>query len=252
MNKLVFIRDDDVWRLTPAFLAFFNHCFDNAIPVVYAVIPAKMQPSLVRFLRSKKKKKPFLVDIVQHGWRHADYHLKGKALHDHDGKYEFGPLRSYSVQYRDICCGRSKMLEVFEGDFTDAFVPPFHGYDKATLRVVEECGFKIFSARKEEIFPQGRVVSFPIGLSLPLGHDLRGSMNTFWKHLKSPGRMVGILGHHEKMKSPRAQKDVYNFFLALKKLQKEKACRLTTFRGYMDVFNRSCGLNASSDSNDLP
>ena len=232
MNKLVFIRDDDVWRLTPAFLAFFNHCFDNDIPVVYAVIPAKMQRSLVRFLRSKKKKKPSLVDVVQHGWRHANHQLKSKA--SKDGKYEFGPLRSYSVQCRDICCGRSKMFEAFGRDFTDAFVPPFHGYDKATLRAVEECGFKMFSARKEEIFPQGRVVSFPVGLSLPFGHDLRGSMNAFWRHLKGPGAVVGMLGHHEKMKG--AQKEVLHFLLALKKLQKEKVCRLTTFSGVLRRF----------------
>jgi hypothetical protein len=248
MNKLVFIRDDDVWRLTPAFLAFFSYCFDNDIPVVYAVIPAKMQPSLVRFLRSKKKKKPFLVDIVQHGWRHANHQLKSKAAKD--GKYEFGSSRSYPVQYRDMSCGRSKMLEAFEMDFTDAFVPPFHGYDKATLQAVEECRFGVFSARREESFPRGRVVSLPVGLSLPPGHDLRGSMNAFWKYLKSPGAVVGILGHHEKMKA--AQKEVYHFLSALKKLQKEKVCRLTTFSGVLRDFNKNCGLNANSGSNGRP
>ncbi|MDD5538358.1 MAG: hypothetical protein PHF12_05275 [Candidatus Omnitrophica bacterium] len=236
MNKLVFIRDDDVWRLTPAFLAFFNHCFDNDIPVVYAVIPAKMQPSLVCFLRSKKKKNPFLVDIVQHGWRHADYHVKGKALHDHDGKYEFGPSRSYAVQYRDICRGRSKMLEAFEDDFTDAFVPPFHGYDKATLQAVEECGFKIFSARKKEIFPQGQIFSLPVGLSLPAGHDLREFMNICWKYLNSRDRIVGVLGHHEKLRSVRKRREVFNLFSALKKLQKEKVCCLTTFSEILRCF----------------
>ncbi|MFA5105278.1 MAG: DUF2334 domain-containing protein [Candidatus Margulisiibacteriota bacterium] len=230
MNKLVFIRDDDVWRLTPAFLAFFNHCFDNDIPVVYAVIPAKMQPSLVRFLRSKKKKKPFLIDIVQHGWRHANHQLKSKA--SKDGKYEFGPLRSHSVQYRDICCGRSKMLEAFEGDFTDAFVPPFHGYDKTTLRVVEECGFKIFSARKEEIFPQGRVLSFPIDISIRAGDqafDLRRFLSILWKCMKSPGRVVGVLSHHEKLRNARLRQETFNFLSALKKIQDERICRLATF-----------------------
>ncbi|MDD5020054.1 MAG: hypothetical protein PHH75_05475 [Candidatus Omnitrophica bacterium] len=229
MNKLVFIRDDDVWRLTPAFLDFFNYCFDNDIPVVYAVIPARMQSSLVRFLRSQKRQKPMMVDIVQHGWRHVNYQHKDKA--PQDDKYEFGPSRFYALQHRDICRGRSKMREAFENDFTDAFVPPFHGYDRATMQVVNACGFKIFSAHKREIFPRRDVVSLPVNLSLNAGDDLRKLMNVFWKQMKSPVRIVGVLGHHEKLKSLRARKEVFNFFSALKKLQKEGACRLTTFSG---------------------
>jgi hypothetical protein len=229
MKKLVFIRDDDVCQLTPAFLAFFDYCFDNDIPVVYAVIPGRMQSSMVRFLRRRKKQKPLMVDIVQHGWRHTNYQRKNKA--ERGGKYEFGPLRSYAVQYRDMCRGRSKMLEAFEGDFTDAFVPPFHGYDKATLHAVAACGFKMFSARKNEFFPRKDVICLPVSLSLPAGHDFRGLLNILWRHLKSQDRIIGVLGHHEKLRSERLRREAFNFFSALKKLQKEGACRLTTFSG---------------------
>lgn len=231
MNKFIFVRDDDVWCLSRSFCAFFDHCFDCDIPVVYAVIPAKMQPDFVRFLRKKKKEKPMMLDIVQHGWRHADHHLKNEAVLGR-GKYEFGPSRSYLVQRHDILEGRSKMVEAFGNDFTDAFVPPFHGYDKATLRIVEECGFRMFSARKKEIFPQGRVLSFPIDISIRAGDqafDLRRFLSILWKCMKSPGGVVGVLSHHEKLRNVRLRQETFNFLSALKKLQDERICRLATF-----------------------
>jgi len=231
MNKFIFVRDDDVWRLSRSFRTFFDYCFDRDIPVVYAVIPAKMQPGLVRFLRKRKKEKPMMLDIVQHGWRHADHRLKNEAALGR-GKYEFGPSRSYLVQRHDILEGRSKMVEAFGDDFTDAFVPPFHGYDKATLRIVEECGFGMFSARKKEIFPQGRVLPLSIDISIPAGDqafDLRWFMGILWKCMKGPGRVVGVLSHHEKLGNVRLRQDAFTFLSALRKLQNEGICRLATF-----------------------
>ena len=68
MSARLFIRNDDVWTLDREFRFFFDLAIDRGIPVVYAVIPGKMDQGLIRFLCRAKEKTPQLLDIVQHGW----------------------------------------------------------------------------------------------------------------------------------------------------------------------------------------
>ena len=77
MSARLFIRNDDVWTLDHEFRFFFDLAKDRGIPVVHAVIPGKMDQGLIRFLCRAKEKTPQLLDIVQHGWIHANHSLDG-------------------------------------------------------------------------------------------------------------------------------------------------------------------------------
>jgi peptidoglycan/xylan/chitin deacetylase (PgdA/CDA1 family) len=140
MGRCLFIRDDDAWTLDKSFRFFFDLALERQLPVVYAVIPGKMDQGLIRFLRGAKAKTPQLLDIVQHGWMHTNHSkIQGK-------KYEFGLTRSKELQREDIQQGSKRMRLAFRDQFTPAFVPPYHGYDRNTLRVLSEENFKLFSA----------------------------------------------------------------------------------------------------------
>src|SRR5208283_766088 len=114
------------------FRFFFEQAIDRGIPVVYAVIPGKMDRGLIRFLCRAKERTPRLLDIVQHGWIHANHSVKAGI------KYEFGASRSLKSQRTDIQQGHKKMRLAFGEHLTSAFVPPYHGYDERTLRVLYE------------------------------------------------------------------------------------------------------------------
>src|SRR5262245_9543051 len=120
MSQQVFIRDDDAYTLDKSFRFFFEAAMERAIPVVYAVIPGKMDRAFIRFMRRAKDKTPHLLDLVQHGWMHANHATDG-------AKYEFGPSRLLKVQREDIRLGSERMREAFDEHFMPAFVPPYHG-----------------------------------------------------------------------------------------------------------------------------
>lgn len=141
MCARLFIRNDDVWTLDRPFRYYFDLAQEHQIPVVHAVIPAKIDKETIRFLNRAKEKNPHLLDMVQHGWRHANYSMGSS-------KYEFGPKRSLKLQREDMNKGFKKMQDAFGQNFTPAFVPPYHGYDQSTLAVLKTAEFKVFSANK--------------------------------------------------------------------------------------------------------
>ena len=58
MTKIVYIRDDDVFRLDKTFLKVFRLFKKYKIPLIYAVIPKSTTKELVAFLNKEKKKNP--------------------------------------------------------------------------------------------------------------------------------------------------------------------------------------------------
>ena len=58
---------------TERFRFLFDMAVKRGIPVVHAVIPGKIDRGAIRFLRRAKEKTPQLLDIVQHGWMHANH-----------------------------------------------------------------------------------------------------------------------------------------------------------------------------------
>ena len=159
MSARLFIRNDDVWTLDRKFRFFFEQAQDHGIPVVHAVIPGKMERGLIRFLCRAKEKTPRLLDIVQHGWCHVNHAVEVGT------RYEFGPLRSMKSQREDIRKGQQKMRLAFGEYFTPAFVPPYHGYDERTLRVLHEEGFQVFSAGSRRAKKSKRCIELPTHVS---------------------------------------------------------------------------------------
>lgn len=140
--KIVF-RDDDVtelnhqlWRL----LTLFQAC---QLPLHLAIVPSKVQHTTVETLRHLKAKAPRLLEFGQHGFAHENH----GAPHTYA---EFGRMRSYEQQHRDIAEGKRIMEKLFEEDFAPVFTPPYHHYDTNTLRCLDELGFRVFSRGYDE------------------------------------------------------------------------------------------------------
>lgn len=84
-----------------------------------------------------------LVEIGQHGYRHCSNYLHNMA---YNGLSEFSDL-PYSEQYEKILLGKT-ILEAALGQEITIFLPPFNRYDKVTVNVLEDLGFKILSGGK--------------------------------------------------------------------------------------------------------
>lgn len=226
----LFIRDDDVWTLDRTFRFFFDLAIDRRIPVVYAVIPGKIDKRTVRFLCRAKEKTPQLLDIVQHGWVHVDHSV------DAGTKYEFGALRSLKSQREDIQQGLRKMHLVFGEHFTPAFVPPYHGYDERTLRLLQEEGFQVFSAGTRRSLKKRRFLNMPAGVSFTrYGRD--GTKSIFnaadmMRMLAADIRcrpLSGILAHHADFTTSACRKELERFFDLIVALREKEQCRVLLF-----------------------
>lgn len=206
-----FIRNDDVWTLDHEFRFYFNLAVERRIPVVHAVIPAKMDPALIDFLCKAKEKYPHLLDIVQHGWLHMNY--SGDNLK----KYEFGHLRSLEKQRQDINQGFKKMRQAFGDLFTPAFVPPYHGYDENTLKVIEEAGFSIFSAGINQLKTKKKFIELPAQISFSHYEQGRTSIYNAVEMVQALERNIarwalsGVLTHHADFNTEACRRELIKF-----------------------------------------
>ena len=141
MRRYLFIRDDDVWTLERSFVEFFELMFKLKIPVVYGVIPARLEKEAAIFLKKAKVKEPNLLDIVQHGYAHQNYAPQGEK------KYEFGENRTYEQQFSDIERGMKLMRQWFGPLMTEGFTPPYHAEDRRTIKAIEKLKVPLYSAR---------------------------------------------------------------------------------------------------------
>ena len=230
MSARLFIRNDDVRTLDREFRFFFDLAMDHALPVVHAVIPGQMDQDLVRFLRRAKEKTPQLLDIVQHGWIHANY------AKDRCSPYEFGPLRGYELQREDIRKGLIKMRQAFGEHFTSAFVPPYHAYDENTLRVLHEEGIHLFSAGSRRKAQKKGVLNIPGSVSFTR-YEKDGA-----KVILNAGEMIrklaasmrrkplsGVWTHHEDFKSAADRLELTRFFDFIVSLRENKGWKVILF-----------------------
>ncbi|MFH0831364.1 MAG: DUF2334 domain-containing protein [archaeon] len=138
MNKQMrfFARDDDVFDLTSNLVKFSRMMIELKVPVIYGIIPGKIEKKLSDFLSKLKKDNDSLVHLAQHGWMHANY---GKTR-----KYEFGMSRDYETQKKDILQGLGIMQKLF-GFKKRIFIPPYNHLNKATVRALEGLNFEFIS-----------------------------------------------------------------------------------------------------------
>ena len=231
MTKIVYIRDDDVFRLDKTFLKVFRLFKKYKIPLIYAVIPKSTTKELVAFLNKEKKKNPGLLDIVQHGWSHTN-HSKGISP-----KFEFGKTRSARQQKKDIVRGYGKMLKLFGSNFTPAFVPPYHGYDQTTLSLINKLNIPLFSAGRHTGCKYRKFKELPTPFSLN-DHDkdgryvflgTRALIKKFPKILLGPGKFIGILFHHYTLRQSKDFKGLEDILKYLSTLRKNKSIKFLLF-----------------------
>ena len=228
-NARLFIRNDDVWTLDSSFRFFFDQVIDRNLPVIYAVIPGKMEKGLIRFLCRAKERKPHLLDIVQHGWMHMNHSTSDVV------KYEFGASRSLKLQRENIQQGLTRMHLAFGDYFTPAFVPPFHGYNERTLRILQEEGFQAFSAGSRKLKKASGLIELPAKISFSR-YDKGGiSTNTATDVVemlikdiyRSP--LSGIVTHHADFITAAFRKELTRFFDLIETLRTRKELRVLLF-----------------------
>lgn len=225
----VFIRDDDVWIVDDNFLELFSFLIGKKIPVIYGIIPVRLDSLMAKFLRKAKREHADLLDIVQHGYAHENYALREQA------KYEFGPGRTYQQQYGDITKGRAIIKKQFGQLMTPGFIPPYHGYDQATLSIIDKLHIPLFSAGKKA-FTSGNVLDFPAQVSLnkysknstPLPYDLRSMLTRTLRKLE-PGKVTGLVYHHRAIKTSDDMKAIKDFFRVVAKWRDQGRLRLVLF-----------------------
>lgn len=135
-SGIVFFRNDDVNVLDDTFIRFVELFITHNVPLVLAVEPANLTLEMVRYLLEAQTSYPSLIEIIQHGWSHAQ-HDRG----------EFGGRRGYSDQLDDICRGLNVMRSRFGEAFFPAFTFPFGQYNEHTIRVLGKLGYMVFSSK---------------------------------------------------------------------------------------------------------
>ncbi len=229
-SPCLFIRNDDVCTLDREFRFFFDTAMERGIPVVHAVIPDRMDQALVRFLCRAKEKTPHLLDIVQHGWRHVNHAVDGRT------KYEFGKSRSLTCQRDDIKQGLEKMRTAFGEHFTSAFVPPYHGYDARTVKVLKEESFQVFSAgaRPSEIKDQW-IIELPVQISFSRYESgkgiLQSARDVMGQLTKEVHRrpLSGVLTHHADFVATTQRKELTRFCDYIAALKSKEKWRVLLF-----------------------
>lgn len=244
----VFMRDDDVWRQDENFRELFPVLVKKRIPVVYGVIPGRLQLGMARFLSQAKRRYPDLLDLVQHGYRHANHAAPGQA------KYEFGPARTYAQQYRDLHRGVKIMRELLGPVLTPGFIPPYHGHDAHTLKALAALKVPLFSAGGPVVLPAG-CLDAPARVALndyasdstPLAYDLENMLRRSARALR-PGKLTGLLYHHRAMRTSKDRKAFKAFLSALAYWRDEGRVRMVLFsdllrhrgQAFRDLTRRSC------------
>ncbi len=238
----LFIRDDDVKAAGGYFKEFFRLFLEKDLPVVYAVIPDGLDSRLAGMLKRQKARTPGLLDIVQHGWSHADHSRPGER------KYEFGPSRCAACQGRDLKRGMSVMKSVFGKMFTSVFVPPFHGYDATTLGLVKKCRFAGFSAGKKAFSPGDKVLDIPAGISFGArnGQGKKMDHRYMLRHLVRavvPGQLTGILLHHEEFAAQGLEGELQFFLKGISRWRDKGGIKIILLS---DVLGRRSSFQAGS------
>lgn len=249
MSKFLFIRNDDVWALDKSFQEFFDFMFKQKIPVVYGVIPAKLQEDTALFLRRAKQEAPNLLDIVQHGYTHRNYAAPGEH------QYEFGPVRTYAQQFEDISQGMQIMRRWFGELVTPGFISPYHAYDANTIDAIEALNIPLHSARLKVPHRGKKFIDLPAQIwankadeqGIPWPLDFHGLSRDLASVLES-GPITGMVFRHHLMVNPK-DKDVLVALMRLLVQERDKGKIRTVL--FSDLLNVAGGEEKMTHKADL-
>lgn len=197
LPSCVFFRDDDagfgddrLWRLLDLFGT-------RGLPLSIAAIPARLDPKCAERLVRSIRTSDGLLAVHQHGYAHVNHERRGR-------KYEFGPSRSHSQQFRDIREGKKLMSGLFCGLEDPIFTPPWNRCTSVTARALHELGFSVLSreSRAHRIQSRG-LLELPISIDwltkrkgVRLGKD---ELSLRMAEVIRTEREFGVMLHHAEM-----------------------------------------------------
>jgi len=122
-------RDDDAVEDTPQLQTLDAISRETKVAVAVAVIPARLQSSLPRFLHQRDN---FIV--MQHGYSHRSYAAKGAK------KIELGERPTDEIE-AELKRGRQQLKAAFGEQFIPVLVPPWNRIEPRTYPVLIGAGF---------------------------------------------------------------------------------------------------------------
>ncbi len=194
----VFLRDDDIDDDEESLRHLWDITLSYDVPLNLQIIPEKLTPGGIRFLKDCNRISSALVSLNQHGLSHHNHENVGR-------KCEFGPSRSFQEQMHDIAKGKTILESIFPIRFFPVFTPPWNRCTTDTFQVLDELGFHILS--KDNGKPPVTGYSFTeISTTLDLctwkgGPQLKGPEDIATCFLKQMHELdlIGILLHHKVM-----------------------------------------------------
>ena len=130
-----YFRNDDVNILDEELVAVSRRCTETGAPITHAVEPANVTDEATRWLLEEAAKGNRLIEIMQHGFDHKK-RFKG----------EFGGNRPFDDQFRDLAEGKDIMISRFGEDFLPCLNYPFGPYNRDTMKVTDQLGYRIVSS----------------------------------------------------------------------------------------------------------
>lgn len=123
------------------------------------------------------------VEVAQHGFTHTSH----AGVNHRPGEFRD---RDYQSQFQDIKRGREILLSALGLNDIDVFVPPWNGWTYDTGKVVEELGFKIFSADCYYYYDSIKKI-----VSIPYTSGLQGLESMLGSNGLRDGSVVVVLYH---------------------------------------------------------
>jgi hypothetical protein len=129
------VRDDDACEMSAPLARLNELAVRHDITIGLAVIPAKVRPSLVKFMADEGPR----FHPMCHGWRHTNHSPAGRK------PAEFGGERPISASITDARFAFHAFRKYFAG-YDAVFVPPFGQISGAMTRALPGLGFAGVSA----------------------------------------------------------------------------------------------------------
>lgn len=144
----IFFRNDDVTDLTPQLQQVTTLFLEEGLPLHHSVIPQRATAGLVSWLSKLAADYPALIGIDLHGWDHETVR----------NLPEFGAHVPSAVQRDHLQRGSRWMSERFGSRFSGILAPPHNSYNRTTVRILDELGFRGLSGWARTPSPLRRMV----------------------------------------------------------------------------------------------
>ncbi len=122
-------RDDDAIAASTELETMDKLSQDFNLPLSLAVIPVRLQNSLVDYLGQRSH-----ISVLQHGYAHQSHAAQGAK------KIEIGGARDSDAIATELCQGRDILEQAFGDQFIKVLVPPWNRIEARTYPVILKSG----------------------------------------------------------------------------------------------------------------